>query len=194
MPAPPPSARETPGVEEREVRADVPDLSPETNQQLTAELQEVVGSDHVKVPADRPRSSQGEDRPRGSMGGYLSMHRMQIVRITAIVLTLGAVVSLATGHWWLLGVAAGLHALGTMTVLVLAVRLTTVTERPSPSLAAAMSEEGVSSPHERFSEMVEEFQEEPDRARRTSSRPDSTNAPRAPRRNLPGRRPSRAPR
>jgi hypothetical protein len=166
VPAPPPEeqpdSHENRQLEEREVVAEDPELSPETNQRVTEELREVVGSDRVKVPADRPRPSRGEERPRPSGGAYLSMHRMQLIRITVIVLTLAAIVSLATGHWWLLGVAAGVHALGTMTVTMFIVRLTTITERPSPTLAAAMSEEGVSSPEERFSEMVEEFQEQPD--------------------------------
>lgn len=165
VPAPPPEepdSHENRELEEREVVAEDPELSPEINQQLTEELREVVGSDRVKVPADRPRPSRGEERPRQSGGAYLSMHRMQLIRITVIVLTLAAIISLATGYWWLLGVAAGVHALGTMTVTMFVVRLTTITERPSPTLAAAMTEEGVASPEERFSEMVEEFREQPD--------------------------------
>ena len=47
---------------------------------------------------------------------YLSMHRFQLIRASAIVLTFGAVIALVTGDWWVLPLAAGLHALGTMTV------------------------------------------------------------------------------
>jgi hypothetical protein len=145
------------GTEEREVRAADPDLSPETNRRVTAELQEAVGAERVEVPVDRPRTTRGERRPRQEAGAYLTQHRLQLVRSAAIVLTFAGIVSLATGYWWLLGVAAGLHALGTMTVTLIAVRMTTISEHPSSTLAAAMSEEGVSSPDERFSEMVEEF-------------------------------------
>jgi hypothetical protein len=35
--------------------------------------------------------------------------------------------------------------------------MTTITEHPSPDLAAALTEEGVSSPDQRFSEMVQEY-------------------------------------
>jgi hypothetical protein len=91
------------------------------------------------------------------------MHRFQLLRITAIVLTFGGIIALITRDWWLLPLAAGLHAIGTMIVTLTAVRMTTTVERASPQLAAAMSEEGVRSPDERFSEMVEEFRPAPDR-------------------------------
>lgn len=74
------------------------------------------------------------------------MHRFQLIRASSIVLTFGAVVALATGKWWLLPLATGVHALGTMTVLLTSVRMTTISEHPSPTVAAALAEEGVSSP------------------------------------------------
>jgi hypothetical protein len=167
VPAPPPRrgtpSAESARTEEREVQAADPDLSDRTNERLTEELREVVGAERVSVPADRPRASEGEKPRRQTAGGYLSMHRLQAVRATAVVLTFGGIIALVTGDWWLLPLAAALHALGTMTVTLTAVRMTTISERPSPQLAAALSEEGVSSPDERFSEMVEEFRPAPDR-------------------------------
>jgi hypothetical protein len=93
---------------------------------------------------------------------YLGMHRFVMLRGAAIVLTFGAIVALASGKWWILPLAAGIHALGTMTVILTALRMTTISEHPAPEVHAAMAEEGVSSPDERFSEMVEEFRPEPD--------------------------------
>jgi hypothetical protein len=150
-------------TEEREVRAADPELSGETNERLTAELREAVAADRVEVPADRPSPTHGDRPERQGAGAYLTMHRWQFLRAFAIVLTFGAIVSLATGKWWLLPVAAGIHAIGTMTVTLAAIRLTTISEHPSPQLAAAMSEEGVSSPDERFSSMVAEFRQTPGR-------------------------------
>jgi hypothetical protein len=165
--APPEQPAESPdqpeSTEEREVRAADPGLSEETNLRLTEELREVVGEERVEVPADRPHATQGEQPRRQRAGAYLSMHRFQLLRITAIVLTLGGIIALITRDWWLLPLAAGLHAIGTMIVTLTAVRMTTTVERASPQLAAAMSEEGVRSPDERFSEMVEEFRPAPDR-------------------------------
>lgn len=151
------------GSEQREVRAADPHLSDETNERLTAELREAVAADSVEVPADRPSPTHGDRPEREGSGAYLTMHRWQFVRATAIVLTFGAIIALATGKWWVLPLAAGIHAIGTMTVTLTAIRLTTISEHPSPQLAAALSEEGVSSPDERFTSMVAEFRPAPER-------------------------------
>jgi hypothetical protein len=144
-------------TQEREVKAEDPELSPETNARVTQELREVVGTDRVEVPVDQPRASRGARAPEERGLAYLSMHRLQLLRGLLIVLTFGAIISLITNDWWLLLVAAGIHAFGTMTVTLTTIRMTTVTEHPSPEVAAAMSEEGIRSPDERFSKMVDEF-------------------------------------
>lgn len=146
--------------EEREVRAEDPEFTPETNALLTEELREVVGRDRVRVPAQRPHPSRGQVPQKGSASAYVNEHRFVVIRTAAIVLTFGAIVALATGDWWILPLAAAVHALGTMTVMLTIIRMTTVTEHPSPEVAAAMAEEGVSSPDERFTQMVDEFSEE----------------------------------
>jgi hypothetical protein len=148
-------------MEEREVAVSDPELSPETNAALTEELRDVVGADRVKVPADRPRATEGEFPDRQSRGFSLNGQGYVWVRNAAIVLTFGAIVALATGNWWLLPLAAGVHALGTMTVAFTILRVTSEIEHPSPTVAAAMSEDGVPSPDERFTHMVEEFSERP---------------------------------
>jgi hypothetical protein len=149
--------------EVREVRADDPELSPETNQRLTAELRDVVGTDRVRVPADRPRATRGEHPQQHGLSAYLEANRMQLIRTTAIVLTFGAIVALITRDWWILPLAAGLHALGTMAVTLTIIRMTTTSERPSAAVAAALSEEGVRNPDEHFSRMVEEFRSKEER-------------------------------
>jgi hypothetical protein len=155
------TGREAP-LEEREVRAEDPELSEATNARLTTELRETIGADRVRVPADRPRASRGERPSQGQgVGGYLGMHRFVLLRNAAILLTFAAIVALASGDWWILPLAAGIHALGTMTVVLTAIRMTTISEHPAPEVAAALAEEGVSSPDERFSEMVDEFRPAP---------------------------------
>jgi hypothetical protein len=154
---------ETDEPEVREVRAEDPDLSAETNQQLTEELREVVGTDRAHVPADRPRATRGEHPRQHGLAASLEVNRFQLIRTSAIVLTFGAIVALITRDWWVLPLAAGVHALGTMMVSLTIVRMTTVSEHPSPTVAAAMAEEGVHNPDEHFSRMVEEFRDEPER-------------------------------
>ncbi len=144
-------------TETREVRSADPSLSPEVNAELTHELREVVGADRVEVPVDRPRATHGELPDKQSLSEYLGQNRFNLIRATAIMLTFGLIVSLASGDWWLLPIAAGVHAIGTMVVVLTVVRMTTIVEHPSPSVAAGMAADGVASPDERFSQMVEEF-------------------------------------
>jgi hypothetical protein len=151
------------GSEVREVRAEDPELSPETNQRLTGELREVVGSDRARVPADRPHATRGEHPHQHGPAARFELNWFQAVRLSAIVLTFAAIIALITNDWWVLALAAGVHALGTMTVGLTVIRVTTTAERPSPTVAAAMAEEGVRNPDEHFSRMVEEFRAEPER-------------------------------
>jgi hypothetical protein len=152
-----------PQLEEREVRADDPELSTETNQRLTTELREVIGRERVRVPADRPHASRGEHPQQQGFISELNQHRFQLIRGFAITLTFAAIVALASGDWWILPLAAGVHALGTMTVTLTIFRMVTVSEHPSPEVAAALADEGVSNPDEHFSRMIEEFRGEPER-------------------------------
>lgn len=148
-------------MEEREVRAADPQLSPDTNARLTQELRAVVGAERVAVPIDRPHVTRGERPRRPTLAMHLNQHRVQLIQATVIMITFGAIVSLITGNWWLLPLAAGVHALGTMTVTMSIIGITTITEHPAPDIAAAMAEDGVASPDERFSEMVDEFRAVP---------------------------------
>jgi hypothetical protein len=159
--SPPSSGEAETPLEEREVRAADPQLSPRTNERLTEEMREVIGTTSVRVPADRPHMSAGE-RPQDRAVPFLSMNRLSFLFGVAAALVIGGIVALTTGDWWFLPLAVGLHALGTMLVVMLSVRLTAVSERPSPELAAAMTEEGVRTPDQRFSEMVDEFREVPE--------------------------------
>ncbi|HWD65574.1 MAG TPA: hypothetical protein VG405_10395 [Solirubrobacteraceae bacterium] len=158
--ASPPTSQ--PELEEREVKAEDPALSPATNSVLTQELREVIGSDRVQVPRDRPRPSQGERPSDSSFRAFWSVNRLMLTVGSFIVLTIGAILALLTNEWWILGLAAGAHAIGTTTVWLTAWRTTTATEHPSPVVAAAMTEDGVRGTDDVFSRMVDEFRADPE--------------------------------
>jgi hypothetical protein len=147
----------SPELERREVRAADPHLSPETNARLTEELREVIGAAEVEIPAGRARVSEGEYDIRRTWWAHLTQNRVNIVRLLLIALTFGAIIALVTNVWWLLPLAAGVHALGTMVVTLATVHLTTISEHPSATLAAALTEQGISGADEHFTRMVDEF-------------------------------------
>jgi hypothetical protein len=69
---------------------------------VTAELRQVIGADHVRVPRERPHAGRGDEPVRRGPGAYLGEHRFEIVRAAAIVLTFAGIIALITRDWWLL--------------------------------------------------------------------------------------------
>jgi hypothetical protein len=103
---------------EREVKVEDPQLSPEAERLLTAELREAVGKDRVRVPADRADSMGrvgGAERP--SLWTALSANRLVIGITFFVLLIVGVIVALATGSWWAVVAACAVHAIGTLVVI-----------------------------------------------------------------------------
>jgi hypothetical protein len=144
-------------VEEREVRVEDPRLSESANARLTDEVREVLGTDHVEVPRDRPHPSLGEEVPHASTGAVFVEHRAVLIVLFCFLITFGAILSLITHDWWFLPLAAVAHAAGTMIVLVTALRFTTSRERPHPTTVALLESEGITDPEGHFSDLVSEF-------------------------------------
>lgn len=139
------------------MHSDDPNLSPEANAALTEELQQAVGAEHVSMPADAPDPATAEragDSAAKATG--ISIRPLFVVTLFA-ALTVGAVISMSTGSWWALVIAAGVHALGTMVVASGAIQLTTQIEHASPGTTARLEEEGVADPDRVLSDLVEEY-------------------------------------
>jgi hypothetical protein len=144
-------------TERRFVRSDDPNLSEEANAALTEELQQAIGAQHVSMPAHTPDPSSAErSGDSAATATAASMRPLLIVTLLA-ALTVGAVIALATGSWWALVVAVGVHALGTMVVAAGAIQLTTQIEHASPQTTARLEEEGVADPDRVLSDLVEEY-------------------------------------
>lgn len=149
-----------PELEEREVRAADPGLSPDTNRRVTEEVRDVIGSDRVRVPADRPHPSRGERPPTVPYVSALIEHRLFIGQGAAAVIVIAAIIGLTVNDWWILGIALAALLAALLAVVALTFSMTTVRERPSPSTAAALEEEGVYDPETHFSQVVSEFTED----------------------------------
>jgi hypothetical protein len=144
-------------TERRFVRSDDPNLSREANAALTEELQQAVGARSVSMPADAPDPATAERAGKSTaQATAVSMRPLFIVTLL-VALTVGAIVALSTGSWWVLVVALGLHALGTMVVASGAIQLTTQVEHASPQTTARLEEEGVADPDRVLSDLVEEY-------------------------------------
>lgn len=143
---------------EREVKVEDPQLSPEAERLLTAEVREAVGTDRVQVPADRADSIgrvSGAERP--SPWAALSANRLVIGITFFVLLIVGVIVALATDSWWAVVAACAAHAIGTLVVVTLALRLSTEVEHVAPETAARLEEEGVPDPDAVVSDLAEQF-------------------------------------
>jgi hypothetical protein len=144
-------------TERRFVRSDDPNLSAEANAALTEELQQAVGAQSVSMPADAPDPATAERAgDSAAKATAVSMRPLFIVTLL-VALTVGAIIALSTGSWWVLVGALGVHALGTMVVASGAIQLTTQIEHASPETTARLEEEGVADPDRVLSDLVEEY-------------------------------------
>ncbi len=151
------SGEEHDPIERREVRSADPSLSPEANRILTEELRQVLGSDVVEVPTGRPHVERELHGGRSGLVVGLASNRVTLGIAFFVAAVVGAVISLATGSWWFLPLALGVHAIGTFVVAIGALQLTTEIEHLPPSVAARLEEEGVADPDAVFSALVEAF-------------------------------------
>jgi hypothetical protein len=151
------------GRERREVTVDEPELSAQTNDRLTAEVREVVGDDHVTVPADRSRLSRGEASPQPThrLIAELKPNRFIIAMIGGSFVVIAAIVALAVGQWWILVGAFLVLIVVLAAVIATVLRMTSNPERPSATTVAALEEDGVGDPERHFSQLVKEFTPEP---------------------------------
>lgn len=150
-----------PSVEIREVAIDDPELAPNTNRRLTEELREVIGADRVAVPVDRPHAARGERPPRDRPAALRwRPGNVMLAMIVASLVVVGAVIALITDRWWLLPAVVVVLAVMTGAVVALVLSMTANAERPSATTVAAMADDGVSDPEQRFSDAVAEFTED----------------------------------
>jgi hypothetical protein len=144
-------------TERRFVRSEDPNLSPEANAALTDELQEAVGADTVEMPVESQDPATAErSGDSAAKATAVSMRPIFIVTLLA-ALTVGAVVALSTGSWWVLVGALAVHALGTVVVASGVIQLTTQIEHASPETSARLEDEGVADPDRVLSDLVEEY-------------------------------------
>lgn len=156
------SAEERPTTRERRfvkqpVRSDDPSLSREANEMLTRELQQVVGATEVQVPEGTL------ERRVLSHGGHSTMtatlvDNRPIILVTFLgAIVVGSIIALATGQFWALLLAVGIHAAATVLVAFGVLQLTTQTEHVSPEVHARLEAEGVTDPDQVFNELIEDF-------------------------------------
>jgi hypothetical protein len=142
---------------ERDVRSQDPSLSPEANRLLTGELREVVGDDHVRIPAHTPAREREAHGEHSELFASLLSNRPLFIVGTLALLVVGAVTTLTTGAWWAATLLVVLVVSCAVVAGLGALHLATETEHLAPDVAARLESEGVPDPDKVFTELIEEF-------------------------------------
>jgi hypothetical protein len=132
-----------------------PDLSPEANRLLDAELRDIAGPGGT-APDHTARRPTPHRTTHGAWPVSFADSRLLVTIVLALAVAVGAVVSLIVGTWWILLVAAVLAGLGTLLVAGVTLRSTTETERASPALAERLEDEGVTDPDRLLTDLAAE--------------------------------------
>ena len=144
-------------TERRLIRSEDPSLSPETNAWLTEELRAVLGCDEVVVDVDTTDALHARHGGHRAFVPLFAENRVAFGSGFAALIVFGAIVALATGSWWVLGVAVLLDILGVLAVGGLILEITSETEHVSGALAVRLEDEGVADPDRLFTELVEDY-------------------------------------
>jgi hypothetical protein len=141
-----------------DVRADDPQLSPEANRLLTEELREAIGTDKVQLPRERAETAGTiHDAGRSRLVALLASNRLLLLITFVALVVVGVIVSLTTGSWWAVVAAAAVHALGTIVIGSVTIRMSTQVEHVHPSVAARLADEGVPDPDAALSDLVTQY-------------------------------------
>ena len=127
---------------------DEPTLSPQTKENLEAELAEATEQEGTSDEVPEP--------PLTKDVGAFAERRALIVGLLMLAIVIGVIASLAVGSWWILVVALAVHGIGTLVVLGLTSGMLSETEHASPELAEELRAEGVNSPDRLLTDLVEE--------------------------------------
>jgi hypothetical protein len=156
-------------LEERTVEVNDPKLSADANRRLTEAVREVIGSDQVEVPADRPRVSQGES-PHDTLQRRVTSTRAMAIGSLAVAVCVALIIVTALGgQWYLTAIAFVVLAVALASVTLTIMGLASTTEYPDPGLVALLAEQGMRDPEVHFSALVREFTPPDDDEHRSTS-------------------------
>lgn len=125
-------------------------LSPDACRALSEEAREVL---HGPLPEATLRGAEAEERP--SSRGLADSRLLAVFSLAALVVV-GAIIALASGSWWVLIGVVCVHAIATLLVGVVTMRMATQAEHLSPGHVGELEAAGVADPDAVLNELVGE--------------------------------------
>lgn len=140
---------------------DSPEISEDARQTLLEEVKDAAGAEAFEE-ADLDVDRAISDRPRPVRAAFESS-RLLLILTAATALTVGVIAALATGSWWLLGVALLVHGLLTAVVISASMTLFSQAEKPDPAVVTKLEDEGVEDPEPVINSLVEQVADQRER-------------------------------
>lgn len=129
---------------------------------LVDELEQAVGREKVER-ADLDLDRALERRP-SKLGAAFASSRLLLIVIGAVLAVVGVIASLALESWLFFAAAIAVHAVLTVVVVGSAFTLVSESEKPAPTVEAALEEEGVSDPSGALTDLVDQVEEQDGRS------------------------------
>ena len=130
------------------------DPQAEAEELLLHELEDAVGGEAAADMAGRLDLGRRRSHSPALTAVWSNRLPIAVVGLTAIVI--GGFLTLLMGGWWWLAVAVGIHALGTVAIVWIVIRLLSDVEAPSPTVAAALEARGVRDPDGELNRLIAE--------------------------------------
>ena len=137
-------------------------MNPDAERTMQHELEQALGE---RVSRDEARAAL--ERPAPTLAHWLREQQLQIAIAGAAALVVGASISLWLKSWVFTVLALVVHAVATVVVGYVVLRVTSEVEKPDPRTVARLQDEGVDDPESKLNLAIQAHEgAEGDRVRR----------------------------
>lgn len=126
------------------------------------ELEQALGE-----PVSEQEAREALERPAPTLAHWLREQQLLIAIAGGTALVFGAIISLWLKSWVFTVLALGVHAVATVVIGYVVLRVTSEVEKPDPVTVARLQDEGVDDPESKLNRAIEAHEgTEDDRVRR----------------------------
>lgn len=137
-------------------------MAKDADRTMQEELTEILGE-----PISREEAHAAIERPTPTLAHWLREQQLQVVIGGAAALVVGAIISLWLKSWVFTVLALTVHAVATLVVGYVVLRVTSEVEKPDPRTVARLQDEGVDDPESKLNLAIQAHEgSDGDRVRR----------------------------
>ena len=112
-------------------------------------------ADALGGPVSAEEAHAAVERPLPTLAAWLREQQLLVAITAGMAVVVGAIVATAAGSWWILAGALVVHAVVTLLVGYVVLRVTTEVEKPDPVTVARLEAAGISDPEGRLNAAIQ---------------------------------------